>query len=268
MRIVRLSLVFGLGLALACGSGDETMDGAGSPAANSAVADTSEATPVGAVRGVVRDARTDRPIVGALVSAGEYGTSTDDAGAYLMSALPPGPAKVRAYRRGFRSESTTAMVEAGTSAVIDLTLAPADPPCCTLAGRWSGRFALDSAGLNSRPRTRSLEGTLVFEAAEARGPEDELVDAASGDTDLDFGSLIGADVPVNVGDIRGLVFHGDSVAITLLPRLGDWALELRGRQSADTVRGNWFQRASCCGAYGRFVLVRNDESDRGGRGLR
>ena len=260
--------MLGLGLALACGSGDETMAGAGSPAANSAVADTADATPVGAVRGVVRDARTDRPIVGALVSAGEYGTSTDDSGAYFMSTLPPGPAKVRAYRRGFRPESTTAMVEAGASVVIDLTLAPADPPCCTLEGRWSGRFALDSAGLNARPRTRSLEGTLVFEAAEARGREDELVDAASGDTDLDFGSLLGADVPVNVGDIRGLVFYGDSVAITLLPRLGDWALELRGRQSADTVRGDWFQRASCCGAFGRFVLVRNDESDEGGRGLR
>lgn len=268
MRIVRFSLVFGLGLALACGSGDETKDGDGSPAATAAVADTSEATPVGTVRGVVRDARSDRPIVGALVSAGEYGTSTDDAGAYLMSTLPPGPAKVRAYRRGFRSESTTVVVEAGMSVVIDLALAPADPPCCTLEGRWSGRFALDSAGLNSRPRTRSLEGTLTFETPEARGRADELVAEASGVTELDFGPLLGTDVPVNLGDIRGLVFHGDSVAITLLPRLGDWALELRGRQSADTIRGTWFQRASCCGAYGRFVLVRDDESDRAGRGLR
>ena len=267
MRIVRLSLVFGLGLVLACGSGDETMDGGGSPSGNAAVADTSEATPVGAVRGVVRDARTDRPIVGALVSAGEFGTSTDDAGAYLMSALPPGPAKVRAYRRGFRYESTTVVVEAGTSAVIDLALAPADPPCCTLEGRWSGRFALDSAGLNSRPRTRSLEGPLAFETPRASGRPDELVAETSGVTDLDFGPLLGAEVAVNVGDIRGLVFHGDSVAITLLPRLGDWALELRGRQSADTVRGSWFQRTSCCGAYGRFVLVREDDPDRGGRGL-
>lgn len=268
MRIVRLTWVLGLGLVLTCGPAGERAERSGSSDMEAAAPEAPDALPVGAVRGIVRDGRTDLPIAGALVGVGEYGTSTDESGVYVMSSLPPGPVKLRSYRRGFRAESTTVVVEAGTSAVLDVALTPADPPCCTLDGRWSGRFVLDSAGLNSRPRTRSLEGALTFEGSGDPGAANEHVLEVVGGTDVDFSPLLGTDVPVDVQDIRGLVFHGDSVGITLLPRLGDWALELRGRQSADTIRGSWFQRASCCGAYGRFVLVRDDESDRGGRGLR
>lgn len=267
MRSLRVTWAVALGFALACGPGGETASESAGGSAPGAKAENAGEAPVGAVRGVVRDARTDRPIAGALVSAGEYGTSTDEGGAYVMTALPPGPMKLRAYRRGFRAESTTVVVRAGTSSVVDVGLVPAAPPCCTLDGRWAGRFSLDSAGLNARPRQRELEGSLAFIASEAPVRPQDRVAEASGRADLDFAPLLGTDVPGGLRDISGLVFHGDSVAITLLPRLGDWALELRGRQAADTIRGNWFQRASCCGAYGRFVLVREHPTDRGGRGL-
>lgn len=268
MRIVRRTLVLGLGLTLAAGACGQGAERDGTPDVAAAAPDSSDAMPVGAVRGIVRDARTDRPIAGALISAGEYGTSTDESGAYVIPALRPGAVKLGAYRRGFRAESTTVMVEPGGSSGIDVALTPADSPCCTLDGRWSARFELDSAGLNARPRTRSLEGSLAFDTARNRRAADDRVLEAAGVTDLDFAPLLGTRVPLDVRDVRGLVFHGDSVAMTLLPRLGDWALELRGRLSADTIRGSWFQRASCCGAYGRFALVRQGDADRGGRGLR
>lgn len=267
MRTLRVTWALALGFALACGPGGESSDSPGASAPGS-VAEKGGEAPVGAVRGMVRDARTDRPIGGALVSAGEYGTSTDETGAYVMTSLPPGPMKLLAYRRGFRAESTTVVVRAGTSSVVDVGLVPAAPPCCTLDGKWAGRFSLDSAGLNARPSLRELEGSLSFAASGAPVRPQDRVAEASGRADVDFGPLLGTDVPGGVRDISGLVFHGDSVAITLVPRLGDWALELRGRQVADTIRGSWFQRASCCGAYGRFVLVRDHPGDRGGRGLR
>lgn len=276
MGFFRLTTVLGLllsvSLAAGCGPdeaevGDERRAEARGPAA----VDRSEPESGpgadgirGALRGVIRDARTDRPLADALVSAGALGTATDAGGGFLMPGLSPGPVKVRAYRRGFRPESTTVVVAAGETSVADLPLIPADPPCCTLEGEWSGRFELDSAGLNSRPAARRIEGDLTFgDPGDADAGSGARVASATGSSRLDFAPLLGTDVQGVVGDIEGMVFAGDSVAITLLPRFGDWAIELRGRQAADTLRGSWFQRASCCGAYGRFVLVRDDDGGAG-----
>ncbi|MFW6084414.1 MAG: carboxypeptidase-like regulatory domain-containing protein [Gemmatimonadota bacterium] len=215
------------------------------------------ATEAGAVRGVVRDARTDAPIGGAYVSAGGFSTSTDETGGYVLSPVAGGSTDVRAYLRGFRPDSTSATVRPGESVVVDLSLDPAEPPCCGLEGEWTAEFVLDSAGLNPSPGTRRLAGRLAFRPdppGDARSTS--RIAVSTGTSELDFSSLLDGDLAGEVGTVAGEVFYGDSVAVTLQPRFGDWAVELRGLVEADTVRGDWFQRASCCGAYGHFVLVR------------
>lgn len=282
MRLVRQALNRSLVLALAlvcavgaCGPDEDEMpaavatdDGeavpeARPPASDAAAGDVAS----GLVRGIVRGAQTGEPVEGASVSAVEFGATTDASGAYALPPLPSGSVTIRASHRGFVAESTDVVVSAGRVIQADLTLDAAAPACCPLEGDWSARFTLDSAGLNSRPSGRSVEGGMSFEivADEAAAAETAgRVAHSSGSSDLDFGPILGSDVGA-VGELEGLAFSGDSVAITLFPRFGDWAIELRGLQAADTIRGNWFQRASCCGAYGRFVLAR-EESRRAGRG--
>jgi hypothetical protein len=85
-------------------------------------------------------------------------------------------------------------------------------------------------------------------------PVDNVL-TSTGESRIDFGSLLGASESSG-GAAEGVVFGGDSVAITVVPRFADWGVELLGRLSADTVRGIWYQRASCCGAYGTFTLIR------------
>lgn len=222
-----------------------------------------ETSPPGVVRGIVRSARTGDPVEGALVSAGAFGATTDASGSYALPPLPPGSLTVRVYRRGFVPESTEVEVGAGQMTNTDLSLDDAPAPCCALDGDWSARFTLDSAGLNGRPSSRTVDGRLSFEADDDAdvGPR---VARSTGTSDLDFGPFLASDVGA-VGELEAVSFSDDSVAVTLFPRFGDWAIELRGLQSADSIRGSWFQRASCCGAYGSFVLTR-DASRSAGRG--
>ncbi|MFW6089632.1 MAG: carboxypeptidase-like regulatory domain-containing protein [Gemmatimonadota bacterium] len=275
MRLVRMnrSLVLALAVAvtaIACGpdedevpaaeaGGDaEVVPGAAPPTAD----DVSEPTAPGIVRGTVRSARTSDPVEGVHVTAGDFGAMTDVSGTYSLPPLPPGSLTVRAHRRGFVPVSTELEVGAGQAAVTDLSLDDAPSPCCELDGDWSARFTLDSAGLNDRPSSRSLDGRLSFDAH--RAADERRVARSTGTSDLDFGPLLGSD-PGAVDELEAIVFSDDSVAITLFPRLGDWAIELRGVQSADSIRGSWFQRASCCGAYGSFVLT-PEASPGSGRG--
>lgn len=268
------SLVLALAVvvtASACGPDEDEVPAADATSDAEAVPDAAppttderrEASPPGIVRGIVRGAQTGDPVEGALVSAGDFGATTDASGSYALPPLPAGSLTVHAYRRGFVPESTEVKVGAGQLINTDLSLDHAPAPCCELDGNWSARFTLDSAGLNAPPSSRSLDGRLSFEADD--DTEDTVrVARSSGTSDLDFGPLIGADVGA-VDELKAMVFSDDSVAITLFPRFGDWAIELRGLQSADSIRGSWFQRASCCGAYGTFVLAR-DASRSAGRG--
>lgn len=275
MRFVRISrsLVFALvlvGTASGCDpdedempTTDATTDAAPGRDAAGSTSDGARGTPApGVVRGIVRHAQTGDPVEGVLVSAGDFGAMTDASGSYTLPPLLPGSLTVHAYRRGFVPESTEVGVRAGQSTNSDLSLGEAPSPCCALDGEWSARFTLDSVGLNARPSSRSLDGRLSFELDHREGQG--RVARSSGTSDLDFGPLLGSDVGA-VGELEAMAFSDDSVAITLFPRFGDWAIELRGLQSADTIRGSWFQRASCCGAYGSFVLIR-DASPGAGRG--
>lgn len=267
------SLVLALAVvvtASACGPDEDEGPAAGATSDAEAVPtgappptdEASETSPPGVVRGIVRSAQTGDPVEGAFVSAGDFGATTDASGSYALPPLPPGSLTVYTHRRGFVPESTEVEVAAGQVVDTDFSLELAPPPCCTLDGDWSTRFTLDSAGLNARPTSRSLDGGLSFGADDDPDDDGRRVARASGTSDLDFGPFLGSDVGA-VDEAEGMVFSDDSVAITLFPRFGDWAIELRGQQSADSIRGTWFQRASCCGAYGSFVLTRSESSGAG-----
>ncbi len=215
--------------------------------------------PAGGARGIVRDALTDAPIAGAHVSAGDLGTLADDNGEFGVSPLPPGSLELVANRRGFVQESLTVIIESGVSTLVNVPMLPAEPACCELNGLWSGDFVLDSAGLNEVPSSRDVSGELVFDSPSAT-PTDEQVLFFEGRSHVEFRTLLGSDSDV-LEDAQGLVFDGDSVAITVFPRFGDWGLEMLGRVTADTIRGIWYQRASCCGAYGTFKLTRLAAAD-------
>ena len=236
--------------AAACGR-----DGAGTESAERASDPAAAIMAVGGVRGTVRDASTDEPVGGAQVSAGGLAALTDQNGAYGVAPLPPGSLSLWAYQRGFLPESVTSIVEPGVSTLIDFPLVPAEPPCCELDGLWAGVFVLDSAGLNARPDVRTVSGELVFDQLMAEAPTDKHVHRAAGMSRVDFGSMLGSQGS-NGDEAEGVVFRGDSVAITVVPRFADWGVEMLGRQSSDTIRGIWYQRASCCGAYGTFTLIR------------
>lgn len=252
--------MLGAGVSAACAPESTGRDGERAevpdPMANRAT-DGLGPVATGAVRGVIRDSRTDAPVSGVHVSAGGFSTSTDEMGGYVLPLVPHGRTDLRAYLRGFRPESASVTVRPGESAAVDLSLAPSEPACCGLAGEWSAEFVLDSAGLNRPPGARQLTGRIVFGSERTDRGDAARVAAASGTSGLDFSALLDGNLSGEVGAVAGEVFHGDSVAITLQPRFGDWAVELRGRVVGDTVRGSWFQRASCCGAYGHFELIRD-----------
>lgn len=244
MSNYRLAIIAAGMLALGCSSDSdspEPADGQGSPS-------------VGAVRGTVRDATTDNPLDGVQVSVGELGAMSDGTGSYGLAPLQPGSLTVRAYRRGFAPESVSARLDAGASMVIDFPLMPASPPCCDLTGVWTAAVALDSAGLNAAPASREAAGEIVFDALPAE-LQSLGVRQSEGNSRVDFSSLLGPQLG-SEDNARGAVFAGDSVAITVVPRFADWGVELLGRISGDTVSGIWYQRASCCGAYGTFTLLR------------
>ncbi|MFQ5530878.1 MAG: hypothetical protein ACE5FP_11100, partial [Gemmatimonadota bacterium] len=174
--------------------------------------------------------------------------------------LPAGPLKLRVYRRGFVADSVTAIVTSGVSALIDFPLVPAEPPCCRMDGLWSAAFVLDSAGLNARPSSREVSGDLVFDGSTTDLEPSDNVFRSTGESRVEFGPLLGVD-EITTGGAEGIVFGGDSVAITVVPRFADWGVELLGRLSVDTIRGIWYQRASCCGAYGTFTLIRTARAE-------
>lgn len=80
----------------------------------------------GRVRGVVRDARTGKPLPGALVRFPGHGKNalvTDERGEYESFPLPPGPLPVEASRDDFEVARGEALVVAGQTGALDLGLA-------------------------------------------------------------------------------------------------------------------------------------------------
>lgn len=225
------------------------------PVKNSAPDTAALVGSVGGIRGTIRDAVTDEAVREAQVSTGDLSALTDDHGDYNLAPVSPGSLELAVYQRGFLPESLTAVIESGVSTLIDFQLVPSESPCCELDGLWLGEFVLDSAGLNVQPASRNVSGELVFEGRAVNSPISDRTNESVGESRIEFQTILGSELDV-LEEAEGAVFGGDSVAITLVPKFADWGLEMLGRMHADTVHGIWFQRASCCGAYGTFTLIR------------
>ncbi|WP_194909500.1 Kelch repeat-containing protein [Catenulispora rubra] len=87
--------------------------------------------PHGTLTGTVKDRRADRPIVGAEVSDGTDVTHTDSQGHYSL-ALPAGRRDLTITAYGYKTDSTTANVEAGTTATKNIGLTQV--PSATVSG--------------------------------------------------------------------------------------------------------------------------------------
>jgi hypothetical protein len=77
------------------------------------------------------------PVVGATVSAQGRSATSDEAGAFRLDGLKPGPAEVSASARGFKRASKDVVVTPGVSAEVTLVLQPPTGP-----GRIAGTVRL------------------------------------------------------------------------------------------------------------------------------
>jgi len=88
----------------------------------SAVANLSLSEIPGTITGTVTSARYGSAIAGAIVTDGTRTTTTDAAGKYIITNVPPGTYQVVASKSGYYSSSLTATVLSGTASVANFSL--------------------------------------------------------------------------------------------------------------------------------------------------
>lgn len=225
--------------------------------------------------GTIRDAGTGAPLRAAVRSEPLLWEFTDASGRYTAEYLEPGRRTVHIGKRGFVTEERTVDLVRGQTTTLDVALRRAPPPCCALDGRWRVRFVLRSRGqMGPAPRDSVVEGVLTFadtipDPLGGRFPLPVNVRVENGLSDVDFtpffGGRIARDVSTTVMGPRGgnfvremvgEVFNGDSVDITLIPRISHGGVSMWGRISGEVVTGQWEQRAYAGGATGTFEMRR------------
>lgn len=229
------------------------------------------------VAGVVTDAQTGVPVGGVLVmvNPGFSMEVSDSAGAFAVEYLAPGRRKLVVERRGFLPLARVLEVRAGDSVRVDMALERAPAPCCTLDGTWEARFVLRTpAEMGPAPTDSVVTGTITFadsipDPFRRRGRPDPYVAVSHGLSELDFSPFFGGRIARDVSttvfggtgstfdrEATGVVFNGDSVDVTLIPRISHGGVSMEGAIEGDVIRGRWIQRAYAGGATGVFELRR------------
>jgi hypothetical protein len=229
----------------------------------------------GTIVGIVSDASSGDPLRGVFASTDDGGGMSDTTGAFTIRYVSRGAHDVVVQDRGYEAATVRVALTPPETVSVRITLHRAPPPCCELQGRWGVELVLDSAGVDQRPSARIASGELVLSPqfpSPWGGPSssDRWVRTMHGQYTIDlapfWGQQIAADVSTTVFGPTGpafqqeataAAFHMDSLTVTLIPRLSHGGISLAGRFThADTVAGEWHQRAYCCGAYGRFRIWR------------
>lgn len=155
-----------------------------------------------------------------------------------------------------------ALLIVGTLPIRDL---PAQA-VASLGGRWHIELFLDSAG-SSRPRPsgRHIQGILALDAATVTP---DSVATSMGRFTVDFTPFFSGQVarsssttfagPVTQRfwtEVRAALSL-DSVTVDFIPRISHGAISLEGHLAHDSILGQWYERAYCCGASGHFTMVR------------
>ena len=231
-----------------------------------------------AVVGHVVEAETGRPLPFLVVSLDSFPFGMVDTTGYYeiphVPQLPEGQHEVRIRSRPYLSQSKIFTLREGFTDTVDFALEYGPDACCRLEGAWAVTLKMDSAALvGPRPTARVTGGAILFADSLAndwlRTGGDSRMTYEAGRFDVDlapfFGGPFAQDVSTTVmgpggpdllREASGSVFSGDSVGITLIPRMTHGGLSLSGRILGDSVTGDWIQNAYCCGAYGTFVMRR------------
>ena len=146
-------------------------------------------------------------------------------------------------------------------------------------GRWTVELWMDSAGaLGPRPTARYVRGQVGFDTLHANSGSDTDGQRWTrrywpGRFAIDlkpfFGAQIGDDVSTTVfgpfdstssTEVEAEYPIADSVQMNFIPRVSHGGLTATGRVRGDTIAGVWHMRAYCCGAVGRFRMLRVSES--------
>jgi hypothetical protein len=180
----------------------------------------------GTIIGTVREAGTKQPLEGVFVSAQYLGDRTDENGRFRIYCIKPGDVEVTAWRRDLIETSGRIRVLATREAAIDLSMERSSTACCSLAGTWSVRLALQEPGRVPARRGTEVVGAITFSPdtadpfpeARRRGPSSDPTEA------------------------EGFVHQGNKVEITLIPRMSHGGISLRGVITDDEVRGEWIKR--------------------------
>ncbi|HEY7767384.1 hypothetical protein, partial [Longimicrobium sp.] len=163
----------------------------------------------------------------------------------------------------------------GDTLRLDVALARAPAPCCRLDGTWQVRFVMNKRGqMGPEPTDSVVEGTLTFadtlpDPWRPRRPRDPYVHMIAGLSELDFSAFFGGRIAQDVSttitgptndtfdrEAVGEVFNGDSVEVDLIPRISHGGVSMWGTTDGEVIRGQWEQRAYCCGATGVFEMRR------------
>lgn len=225
--------------------------------------------------GVVVEDSSGTPLAAVFVSSESRGSISDSAGTFHVPYLNAGRHQLVAQRHGYEATIANVTIMPPESTVVSIRMHRAQKPRFELEGRWHLELMLDSAGVNQNPSARHAEGDLVlshrFPSPWGQvGPVDPWVQTIEGLYELDlspfWGQQVAPDVSTTVFGPTGpnfmkeasaATFNGDSLTIDFIPRISHGGISLSGRLiHRDTAVGTWYQRAYCCGAYGRFRLWR------------
>lgn len=227
------------------------------------------------------DATTRLPVRDVGIWSGMSGARTDSLGFACLRDRAESPDTLHLWRRGYVEQEVEVRGRAGELVVRAIDFRRVAPPCCDLRGEWDLRLQLDTPGrMHPRPAARTTSGVVRLGprilAPEEGDDLDSLVRPVRGLHEVDlspfFGGPYATDVSTTVfggsggretlfKEVEALIAAGDSVEITIIPRMSHGGLSLTGRIRGDSIQGTWFQNAYCCGAVGRFVMIRTAAAD-------
>jgi hypothetical protein len=227
--------------------------------------------------GTITDARTNKPLSFVVVVVDSYPLGISDcSGHYEIVPSDAGSHRLLVDLRGYISAAEPVTFVPGETQTVNIVLVPAQSPCCRLAGLWSIALHMDSAGaIGPPPTSRDVSGTLAFADTIpfpiGRPADNDQVRQEAGRYAIDFTPFFGAAMARDVSSTTfgssegtflveaiGTVFAGDSVTVDLIPRISHGGASMSGRIVGDSVKGFWYQRAYCCGAWGTFAMWRTN----------
>jgi hypothetical protein len=235
----------------------------------------------GTIVGVVRDAETAEPLQGVGVAAQYLGDQTNERGEFSIPYIDPGRVEVTASRRDMVDATVVTNVFAAKQARVDISIARAPDPCCTLEGTWLLQLVLDEPGTSPSSRGTEVQGTLVFSretpdpfpAATFRRPSDDSTLDEFGKYEIDLRPILGPDITRATSNTTfagnpnsdilteavGYVHHTNQLEITLIPRMSHGGLSLTGTISGDHAHGRWLKRDYAPTIYGSFTMRRTEQ---------